>query len=85
MCSLLVENAPAKAEAVNLEHLMSETEPATAEQREGKLDLVDPDGNSEFLSFFVGDSVFFCSVLTSFTGSVLYYSSQISNRGGSGT
>ena len=60
MCSLLVENAPAKAKAVDLEHLMSETEPATAEQREGKLDLVDPDGNSEFLSFFVGDSVFFC-------------------------
>ena len=48
MCSLLVENAPAKAKAVDLEHLMSETEPATAEQREGKLDLVDPDGNSEF-------------------------------------
>ena len=36
MCSLLVENAPAKAKAVDLEHLMSETEPATAEQREGK-------------------------------------------------
>ena len=31
MCSLLVENAPAKAKAVNLEHLMSETESAKAE------------------------------------------------------
>ena len=28
MCSLLIENAPAKAKAVNLETLMSETEPA---------------------------------------------------------
>ena len=61
MCSLLVENSPAKAKAVDLETLMSETEPAP---KEGKLDLVDLDGNSEFLSFFVGDSVFFCSVLT---------------------
>ena len=70
MCSLLVENAPAKAKAIDLEHLMSETEPAKAEWTEGKLDLVDPNGNSEFLSFFVGDIVFFCSVLTWFTGSV---------------
>ena len=61
MCSLLVENAPDKAKAVDLEHLMGETEPA---RKEGKLDLVDPDGKSEFLSFFVGNSVFFCSVLT---------------------
>ena len=66
MCSLLVENAPAKAKEFDLEALMSETEPepAQAAQKEGKLDLVDPNGNSEFLSFFVGDSVFFCSVLT---------------------
>ena len=64
MCSLLVENAPAKAKAVDLETLMGETEPQQAAQTEGKLDLVDPAGNREFLSFFVGDSVFFCSVLT---------------------
>ena len=82
MCSVLVENTPTKAKAVNLEHLMGKTEPA---QKEGKLDLEDPDGKSEFLSFFVGNTVFFCSVLSLFTGSVLYYSSQISNRGGSGT
>ena len=61
MCSLLVENTPAKAKPVDLENLMGETEPAP---KEGKLDLVDPDGNSEFLSFFVGNTVFFCSVLT---------------------
>ena len=61
MCSVLVENAPAKGKAVDLEHIMGETEPAP---NEGKLDLVDPDGNSEFLSFFVGNTVFFCSVLT---------------------
>ena len=63
MCSLLVENVPdkAKAAAVDLEHLMSETEPA---RKEGKLDLVDPDGNSEFVCFFVGNSVSLCSVLT---------------------
>ena len=42
---------------------MSETEPAQAVQ-EGKLDLVDLDENSEFLSFFVVNSVFFYSVLT---------------------
>ena len=61
MCSVLVENAPAKAKAVDLEHIMGQTEPAL---KEGKFDLVDPDGNSEFLSFFVGNTVFFCSVLT---------------------
>ena len=56
MYSLLVENAPPKAKAVDLEQLMAESEPQ-AQQAEGKLDLVDPAGNSEFLSFFVGDSV----------------------------
>ena len=61
MCCDLVENAPDKAKAVDLEHLLGETEPA---RKEGKLDLVDPDGKSEFLSFFVGNSLFFCSVLT---------------------
>ena len=61
MCSVLVENTPAKAKAVDLEHLMGETEPA---RKEGKLDLVDLDGKSKFLSFFVGNTVFFCSVLT---------------------
>ena len=40
MCSLLIENAPAKAKAVNLETLMSETEPAP---KEWKLELVDLD------------------------------------------
>ena len=64
MCSLFVENALAKAKAVDLETLMSETEPAQPAQKEGKLDLIDLDGKSEFLSFFVGDSVFFCSGLT---------------------
>ena len=51
-CAVLVENAPAKAKALDLETLMAESEPQ-AEQTEGKLDLVDLAGNSEFLSLLV--------------------------------